>query len=201
MCGWTWVGSPARSARRLSSLRTWLALSRVPRVLTSNAVSSSRAQPPRNASQASTAFSAVAPIGHAAPLAAFAQDLHAVLRSVDPAARARPHIQAHEFRHAQPAAVQQFDDATDRVRRASAALRGRWTRTPAGRPAPSRDRPRAPWQRLGGARAFTASTGFRLTRPSLPSQRYRPRQADSVSAMLRGPRPRACRLAAQRRTW
>ena len=51
--------------------------------------------------------------------------------------------------------------------------------------------------RLRRAHAFDRVAGHRCS----PHQRYRPRQADSTIAMLRGARPRACSCATQRRTW
>ena len=94
-----------------------------------------------------------------------------------------------------------------RCRRAVRRCRRRAPRAPGrrrcrgARPAPPNGRPTAPWAAAwppSGAR--TPSTGLSATTPLRPSQRYRPRQALSASATLRGDSPPACSCAAQRRT-
>ena len=58
MCGCTWVGTPADSASAFSRVRTWLAVSRVPRRLTNSAGSSGRASASRCMHHAARARSA-----------------------------------------------------------------------------------------------------------------------------------------------
>jgi len=63
MCGWTCVGKPDCTARRLSRSRTWPAVMRRPRVPTSSAGSSRCASSSRSSSQSRKAFNAAAPTG------------------------------------------------------------------------------------------------------------------------------------------
>ena len=98
MCGCTCVGSPACSAWRFSRERTWLAVSRVPRLLTNSAGSpacascAAQRQPLRERGQRCAADR------HAAPLRALAEHVHGGVGGIDPAgcavrwpgSRARP---------------------------------------------------------------------------------------------------------------
>ena len=192
---------PAAIARAFSRERTWLAVSRVPRLLTKSAASSrarhvaAQREPARRAPPAparrparcaacrpcrararSRRAASIQPA--AAPLATTSRPTSSPTRRPQPYSSSTMQASRAARRRRSPRLVAMRDQRHGMVdRQAPSAAASR-------RAARARRRP-----------------GWRRPAPSRPSQRYKPRHADSTSAMLRGARPAPCSCAAQRRTW
>ena len=198
MCGCTCVGRPACSANAFRRERTWLAVRRVPRRLTKSAGSVARASWRRASLQAISASSTGPPTGTLRRLEPLPSTCAvASTASTQPAA-------------AGPACTSKpTNSPTRKPQPYSSSTMQRSRKTRMGSPwsgsceasATASSTPRALGKGLGALGARMPSTGLALTSPWRPHHLYRPRQADSAMAMLRGPRPRSRKAALKRRTW
>mgnify|MGYP003693535389 CR=1 FL=1 len=195
------VGRPAARASCASRARTWLADRRAPRWLTKSAGSSPRASAARIGSQRSSAAAAAAPTGTLRRLPPLPSTWRCDRRD-----RSSRGIASMPWRRAPPTRqcagrshTSSSTTAWSRARSASLSWPTRGSAALIGQRHRLVDRQRL-GQRLGAFGACRPSSGLWLTSPRWPHQRYRPRHADSTSAMLRGASCWARRPASQRRT-